>query len=364
MLQGLEDVVEEEVSDLGEFIDTHYANKPVDVKDFFNLAAVASLWRVVSGERIRKDDSKLKYLVHMVQSLSKEQTNPFVVVSMDAPWLCKIFHHLGLVKTVTAHHDLLEMGDKMIKDHQDKGIDDQALDYTEAFLKKIQETKDPMDPFYGQMGLNNLSNVLADFFMAGSDTTANALNWGMLFMLIHQDIQAKVHAELDETVGQSGKISMKDKEMTPYTEAVLHEVTRRGNILPMSVWHCSVQDRSTEVAGHVIPPGTVIIPLIGEVMMDPKNFDHPEQFNPERYLTRDNGKLKFTPHPKVIPFGVGKRRCLGEVLARTQLYKFFTGIMQRYTIESGQSEPITADAGPGYTHAPLPYKLVFKPRRA
>ncbi len=355
--------MEEEVADLIEYIDNHYLNQPLDVRDFFNLTALAGLWRIVGGERIKKDDPKLQHLVHKVQEMSKEQTNPFMVVSMDSPRLFKLFHTLGLASLMTCFHSLLHLGDKLIKEHLERGVDAHALDFTEAYLKKIQEAKDPKDPFHGDMGMNNLSNVLADLFMAGSDTTANSLNWAMLFMIRHPDIQAKVHEELDRTVGPSGKISMKDKHKTPYTEAVLHEVMRRGNILPMAVWHCSVEDKSVDVGGYRIPPGTVIIPLIGEVMMDPKNFDNPEQFNPERYLTKENGELKFTPHPKVIPFGVGKRRCLGEALARTQLFKFFTGLMQRYTIESGQAETLTDNAEPGFSSAPLRYKLKFKPSK-
>ena len=79
---------------------------------------------------------------------------------------------------------------------------------------------------------------------------------------------------------------------------------------------------------YKIPPDAVIIPLIGDIMHDSKYFENPYKFDPNRYLSKlnaSNNSVKFTPNPRVVPFGIGKRKCLGEVIARTSLYKFFTG---------------------------------------
>jgi hypothetical protein len=62
--KALEDTVDEEVDDLLEYIDNHYANTPLDVRQFFNIAVLGSLWRIISGERLRKDDPKLIELVN------------------------------------------------------------------------------------------------------------------------------------------------------------------------------------------------------------------------------------------------------------------------------------------------------------
>ena len=77
-----------------------------------------------------------------------------------------------------------------------------------------------------------------------------------------------------------------------------------------------------------------------------------------RYLVAQDYSedVKFQPHPKVIPFGIGKRRCLGEVFARMVLYKFFTALVQKYEIVSGQSEPISNTRNFGFIKAPLKYK--------
>ena len=83
-----------------------------------------------------------------------------------------------------------------------------------------------------------------------------------------------------------------------------------------------------------------------------------------RYLKSENGSddLKFHANPRVIPYGLGKRKCLGERLAKMSLYKFFSALIQKYEIVSGQTEPITDERDLGFIKAPLKYKLIFKPR--
>ena len=138
----------------------------------------------------------------------------------------------------------------------------------------------------------------------------------------------------------------------------MHEIIRCNNVLPMSVWHQATQ--SIQVGSYEIPSKALIIPLIGQIMHDPFHFPNPSKFNPDRYLSlNEDGNLKFTPHPRVIPFGVGKRRCLGEILAKTSLYKFFTAIIQKFEIVSGQIEPISEESDSGFLRFPKPYKLKF-----
>ena len=72
--------------------------------------------------------------------------------------------------------------------------------------------------------------------------------------------------------------------------------------------------------------------------------------------------MKFHPNDRVVPFGIGKRRCLGELLGKMSLFKFFTALIQKYEIVSGQSEPILDTRNEAYIKSPLKYKMMFKPR--
>ena len=150
---------------------------------------------------------------------------------------------------------------------------------TEAFLSKIQETSDTSSPFYGDTGELNLINVLLDFFVAGSDTTAVTLNWAMLFMISDPDVQTKVRQELNQNIDNT-KAKMNEKYKTPYTEAVIHEIQRKANIAPIAVIHETTT--KVDIGAYSVPPHTAIIPFIGDIMNDPEHFPEPSKFKPER----------------------------------------------------------------------------------
>ena len=102
----------------------------------------------------------------------------------------------------------------------------------------------------------------------------------MLFMILNPDIQTKVNQELIENFGNQ-KAKTSEKYKIPYTEAVIHEIQRRANVLPMSVFHCT--NAHFEIGKYSVPPQTILIPFIGDVMHDPQHFPEPSKFQPERY---------------------------------------------------------------------------------
>ena len=153
------------------------------------------------------------------------------------------------------------------------------MTFTEAFLHKIKETSDKNDPFYADTGELNLINTLFDLFVAGSDTTATTLDWAILFMIQNPEVQSKVQQELKQNFG-SKKAAFNEKHKTPYTEAVIHEIQRRGNILPWAVFHSTKS--TVGIGNYFVPQDTIIIPFIGDIMHDPEHFPDPFKFKPER----------------------------------------------------------------------------------
>merc|ERR1719346_978181 len=115
-------------------------------------------------------------------------------------------------------------------------------------------------------------------------------------MILNPEMQDKVRQELKSSLGFR-KAKMVDKNDTPYTEAVLHEIQRKGNIAPFGVLHRTTQD--IKIGDFDIPKDTAIFPLLGEIMHDPTHFPEPNKFDPERYLSmQQDGKLKFNPDPR------------------------------------------------------------------
>ncbi|KFP55385.1 Cytochrome P450 2J2, partial [Cathartes aura] len=109
-----------------------------------------------------------------------------------------------------------------------------------------------------------------------------------------------------------------------YTNAVIHEVQRKGNILPFNAPRLAVKD--TVLDGFHIPKGTVLLTNLTSVMFDKNEWETPDTFNPGHFL-KDG---QFWKREAFMPFSVGKRACLGEVLARSELFLIFTALLQKF----------------------------------
>ena len=164
----------------------------------------------------------------------------------------------------------------------------------------------------------------------------------MLYMGRYPEVQAKVHKELDQVVGEGRVPSLDDKPSLPYTEAVVMEIQRYASIVPQGVSHTVTKD--VTVNGFTLPKDAMVVPLMKELLQG-SYWEDGETFRPERFLDSD-GKCKKDDH--LIPFSIGelvlhnistqlqfsgKRQCLGETLAKAELFLFFTGILQQFQIK-------------------------------
>jgi 26-hydroxylase len=112
--------------------------------------------------------------------------------------------------------------------------------------------------------------------------------------------------------------------------------------------------------GYKIPAGCHVIPLINTVHMDPNLWEKPEEFNPSRFIGADGNVHK----PEFfIPFGVGRRMCLGNVLARMELFMFFTSMMHKFDISLPEGAELPSLKGnPGVTISPDRFAVCLKQR--
>lgn len=148
-----------------------------------------------------------------------------------------------------------------------------------------------------------LASVM-DLFMAGTDTTAGTLRWGLYFMAKHQDIQDRIYQELAEVVGVDGHLpQLAHRSRLIYTEAALTEIQRIATLAPMAAMHKMVFE--TELLGYKIPKDALVLPFLWNVLHDPEYYKDPEEFNPGRFLDEE-GKPK--KDPVCIPFSTGTVR--------------------------------------------------------
>ena len=146
---------------------------------------------------------------------------------------------------------------------------------------------------------------IADLFAAGIETTATTLKYLILFLLHNPTIEQRMRNEIHDIIGESRFPSLEDRSKLPFCDAVPFETLRLGGIAPFSVPHGLTRD--LQFKGHLIPKEAMILPCLDSILNDPKLFENPFIFNPDRFLD-ENGKLKGTE--KVLTFGLGKSLAL------------------------------------------------------
>ncbi|XP_057567944.1 cytochrome P450 2S1 isoform X2 [Hippopotamus amphibius kiboko] len=230
-----------------------------------------------------------------------------------------------------------------------------ARDVVDAFLLKMAEEKqDPNTEFTDK----NLLMTVIYLLFAGTVTVSTTIRYTLLLLLKYPQVQERVQEELTRELGAGQAPSLGDRARLPYTDAVLHEAQRLLALVPMGVPRALT--KTTRFRGYTLPQGTEVFPLLGSILHDPKVFEQPEEFNPSRFLDADG---KFKKHEAFLPFSLGKRICLGEGLARTELFLLFTAILQAFSLES-PCPPGALSLQPavsGLFNIPQAFQLQFRP---
>ena len=195
-----------------------------------------------------------------------------------------------------------------------------------------------------------------DLLIAGTDTSAQTVNWFLLLMANRPEIQAKVHAELDQVIGPDALPTVDDRTRLPYTFACLAESMRYRTIGPLGVPHKASQD--TEIGGYRIPAGAQVLGNVYSIHHDPRYWDSPHEFIPERFMPQADGAMPAAlTAPSYIPFGTGHRRCPGRRFAETTVWLHLTRMLHQLRLETPDGKALPEDEVFGLAISPRPYSL-------
>ncbi|KAL7991051.1 hypothetical protein Chor_014481 [Crotalus horridus] len=321
------------------------------------LNAVSNVICALSfGHQFSAEDEKFQELVQALQIILKFIGDSFHAVYDLFPKLMKYLP--GPHKKALASVDIiLAFAKQEIEKHKKSHSLHEPQDFIDYYLLRMEKSRNDPKSTYNE---ENLAQCIFDFFSAGTDTTFATLKWALLLLTNHPDIQEKMQKEIENAFGSSGSIFYQDRKKLPYTNAVIHEMQRVKCILLYGLPRQSTKD--VEIRGYHIPKGTFIIPDLRSVLLDPEQWETPEKFNPNHFLDKDG---KFMEREEFLSFGIGLRACVGEQLARIEIFIFLSTLLRAFSfrLPAGVKELNETPVAKMIMH-PHPYKLCAIPTQA
>ncbi|NP_001316227.1 cytochrome P450 2G1-like precursor [Ictalurus punctatus] len=353
---------------------------PVDPTFYLSRAVSNIICALVFGERFSYEDCHFLRLLQVFTGVLQFGSSTWGQLYNIFPWLIELLpgKHRKVMNDVD---EVMDFSRGKVQEHKDSLDPDNPRDFIDCFLIRLKQEKDnPNTEFHYE----NLIATVLNLFLAGTESTSTTIRYALMLLIKHPEIQTCMQKEIDTVIGRERSPSLEDRKSLPFTDAVIHEVQRYIDLVPLNVPHYTTHQITFR--GYTIPKlhncmgsslpyfalhnaphilngrqDTVILPLLHSVLRDEEHWEKPWSFDPRHFLDK-NGNFK--KHPAFLPFSAGKRSCVGESLARMELFIFLVSLLQHFTFTT-PGGPESVDCTPeisGFANLPRKYQLIATPR--
>ncbi|XVF20603.1 hypothetical protein REPUB_Repub12eG0014900 [Reevesia pubescens] len=222
---------------------------------------------------------------------------------------------------------------KLIDEHRSNRQENTMIDH----LLSLQES----EPHYYTNEI--IKGLILVLILAGTDTSAITLEWAMSNLLNHPEVLKKARAEIDSQIGQENLIDEEDVFKLHYLQSIIFETLRLYPAAPLLLPHMPSTDCT--IGGYNVPRGAIVLVNAWAIHRDPKLWDDPTSFKPERF-ENDDPKLAERSH-KLMPFGLGRRACPGASLAQRVVGLTLGSLIQCFDWERVDGKEIDMTEGKG-----------------
>ncbi|WOH04627.1 hypothetical protein DCAR_0624038 [Daucus carota subsp. sativus] len=293
------------------------ADKVVTVRDGLRKAALSNMMASVFGKTYGLDSEEAE--------LRKLVDEGYELLGMlnwadHLPWLSEfdLQHIRARCSSLVPKVDCFVR--RIISQHREKNT---GCDFVDVLLSLQGREK---------LSEDDMVAVLWEMIFRGTDTVAVLIEWVLARMVIHADIQSKVHDELDMITRRSRSVTEADLSSMVYLPAVVKEVLRLHPPGPLLSWaRLAITD--TIVDGHHVPAGTTAMVNMWAITRDPHVWEDPLSFKPERFLDCGSPDVEFSvmgSDLRLAPFGSGRRACPGKALGLATVTFWVATLMQEF----------------------------------
>ena len=319
------------------------------------LAVINIICSIIFGNRYRIDDPEFLDIVRHGKLITQGMDNASAVAFI--PWL-RFFPNEGIskLKEGVAIRDAILS--RKLREHRETLDPNNLRDFTDALINELSKETDADSKVQKLLTDMNMEMILADLFVAGAETTTTTLHWSIAYLVTWPEVQQKIAEERKRVIGDR-QPCLKDRGNLPYFEATIQEVMRLSSLVPLGVPHKTTCD--TTFGGQRVPKGTQVWFNQWALHYDEREWTNPELFKPERWLEAD-GNLVHGKNKSFLPFGAGRRVCIGEALAKVELFLFLANILYRYEIKQAPEGSPNLEGMLAITYSPKPYRVILKKR--
>lgn len=326
--KSMEEHIKEEVKHLANRIAEQH-RRPVVIDKLLDASVANNISALVFGKRFPFEGSVRAFFDSRNEKLARVFSAGAHYVFLPR-WIFYIRNLLPssgarIVKEV--YEDIADFISGEVAAHEASLDDEENRDFIDGYMKKIKAHQDsPRTSFK----MDYLVGNVMSFFGAGTHTVKATLLWHLLNLADKvESVQRRIQEEVDRVTGGQRPPRWDDQAHMPFTVATIWEMYRWRAVSPLSLPREAAEQ--TTYKDWVIPKGSVVIPNLGAVHMDPLVWECPEMFRPERHLTEDGTRLKPKPE-RIIPFAIGKRMCPGATLATVEIFLYLTTLLQEFDV--------------------------------
>lgn len=349
---GAEVKIQTEAEAIIDLITAH--TEQCDLIDVITPAVANVICSIAFNRRFNYDDARYRAVLKSLNNLGGSLASPYTRLAVDRYlwWLAPIIFPAQHKSLKEDFHMARGFVKEIIEEHHENFDGETVNDLIDGYFME-QKKLLPGNSFTDA----ELCNLSLDLFFGGSDTTTHTLRWALLYLIKYPAMEDRLHRELVDKIGhRTPKYS--DKKRTPYTHAFLLESQRLNTLTQVGGPHSNIRD--VNFGGYDIPSNSVIVYNIGAFHHDPDLFPDPETFLPERFL--DVSEENVTGTDRLYQFGVGKRMCPGEGLARVEIYIFFATLVLNFRFVVDDISKVSYEGQGVAISRPHPFKVTAIPR--
>jgi len=320
---GLEGVIQGEAEELVSLLGQHQG-EDFKMETVFGIPVINILWTIVAGKRFETNDPKVQRMMVLLNRLFRGKFPLEYILSW---WglICYLVPGLNTRNRIIT--ELRSMFRKSIEEHRESRDPNHPRDYIDCYLDQMERDKE-----FDQEGLEL---TCLDLFKAGAETSSTTLMWCVLYLTRYPEVQTAAREEVEQVTGEERPGV---GHQLPYCQAVIQEVQRLSCVAPTCLPHRIT--RPLELDNHKLPEDTIAMINLVSYMQDPDHWTKPTAFLPERFLEKtDIGAWQLVKKDRFVPYGFGRRVCLGEALAKDTLRIFFATLVKHIRFTDPVSHP-------------------------